>query len=367
LSTDNRSTLDRQLKETYGESVENLNRTNRLSGSIKLKLRKIDIPPIVITKTIRKLVESDEKSNGFQSFDKPDIAAETMLVRKIYTPDTTTGDASILHQIDEEEVISEIVGSDLFTTATKLSAVYRLDALKVYKELKRIYEHDEIIPNTHFVDLSKQIENQILKYEIQFEEVDIALALVKPQGFDIEKDPNGDLTYTTEITYRKDREHLLTSYQDLLSINQMNLGFHYDPYNFDSSPEQDFFEQMLRAVNLDPEEIEDIYFTGGLTDPKKTEFFVEYKGDDNKWHRYSPDFVVRKKNGRCCIVEIKAERERNNPIDGENGLKAAAVQAWEKLNPDKLRYEMIFTDTDNIAFNKLESVRQFIKENQKND
>ncbi len=67
-----------------------------------------------------------------------------------------------------------------------------------------------------------------------------------------------------------------------------------------------------------------------------------------KWRRYTPDFIIRKKvtegaepgSGRVCIVEVKAERERAHPNDGERGRKAMALREWEDLYPDRLKYEM---------------------------
>ena len=61
-------------------------------------------------------------------------------------------------------------------------------------------------------------------------------------------------------------------------------------------------------------------------------------------------------------VEVKAERERAHPVDGERGRKAMAVRRWVGLNPDKLQYEMIFTSGESIAFNQLEPARRFIEE-----
>jgi hypothetical protein len=61
------------------------------------------------------------------------------------------------------------------------------------------------------------------------------------------------------------------------------------------------------------------------------------------------------------IVEIKHERERDDTIDGEHGAKALAVQVLKNLNPDTLEYQMIFTSTDEIAFDKTKSVRQFLQ------
>ena len=148
-----------------------------------------------------------------------------------------------------------------------------------------------------------------------------------------------------------------------------DFGFHYDPYNFDSNPEKSFFEEMLRHLNLNIEEVEDIYFTGTLTDPAKTDFFIEYKDEKGKWRRYTPDFLIRKKpgrgrrkgTGRVYIVEIKREHDRGHSIDGETGRKALAVRAWEKLNPDQLRYEMIFTDTESVNADDTKDVQTFIE------
>ena len=45
-----------------------------------------------------------------------------------------------------------------------------------------------------------------------------------------------------------------------------------------------------------------------LHDPDKTDFLVEYKGVDGKWHSYSPDCVIRRRDGRCRGT-AGAERE----------------------------------------------------------
>ena len=116
--------------------------------------------------------------------------------------------------------------------------------------------------------------------------------------------------------------------------------------------------------------MEDVYFTGALTNPSQTEFFVEYKDEKGKWRRYTPDFVIRKKppegaapgSGRVLIVEVKRERDRAHPVDGESGSKARAVRNWERVDPEGLRYEMIFTGTDSIARDGIEPVLRFIRE-----
>ncbi|MEP7359452.1 MAG: hypothetical protein ABI847_19530, partial [Anaerolineales bacterium] len=101
--------------------------------------------------------------------------------------------------------------------------------------------------------------------------------------------------------------------------------------------------------------------------------------EHGKPHNYAPDFIIRRKppaggkpgTGRAYIVEIKREHDRDHPIDGEQGAKAMAVKRWVGLNPDRLRYEMIFTDTDTIPADRLDAARRFVagdmKANAKND
>jgi len=368
LSMDNRGILDRQLQETYGETVADLNRASQDTRTARLAVRKLAIPPLVVTQILKRVapIQTSEvyEDLGGLCLEKPDVEAELALVRQVFTLAAQPDRASVMKQVDETRAVYEVPGFDLYTAATKLAAVYRLDAWTVYAELKRLYGADGAngtVPEAHLPALAEQIEAQTRRYRVEEEEVEVALALVKPEGFEEERDEAGDVVYTAEITYHKDKEHLLLRWHEMAARNPGDFGFHYDPYNFDSGPEKSFFTQLLGAVNLSPAQVEDVYFTGGLHDPAKTDFFVEYKGEDGRWHRYSPDFVVRRKDGRCTIVEIKAERERNHPVDGEKGRKAIAVQQWVGLNPDELQYEMIFTASDSVAFNQLAPTKRFIE------
>ena len=39
-----------------------------------------------------------------------------------------------------------------------------------------------------------------------------------------------------------------------------------------------------------------------------------------------------------------------------------ALRTWEKLNPERLRNQMIFTATDTVAADQLAKVREFVEE-----
>jgi hypothetical protein len=360
LSMDNRGALDRQLQETYGETIGDLNRTSTASRTARIVVRKLDIPPLVVKKLIRRVVPQPRQTPLILHLEAPDAPVETVLARRVFTLTERADSASVMMEREAAYAARVIVGPDLYTAAADLAAIYRLDALTVLRELKRLYGDSDIVPETHLPALRRQIEEQTSAYAIEEEEVEEALALLKLEGFNAEAEYDS-VVYTAEITYHKDKEDLLLSWKAMLAQNPGDFGFHYDPYNFDSQPEKDFFARMLDALNLQPDQVEDIYFTGALTDPRKTDFYVEYRGTDDRWHRYSPDFIVRRKDGKAFIVEIKAERERHHPIDGEQGRKALAVRGWTELNPDRLKYEMIFTAGDSVAFNALDPVKAFVK------
>ncbi|MCI0617791.1 restriction endonuclease subunit R, partial [bacterium] len=213
------------------------------------------------------------------------------------------------------------------------------------------------LPVSHYLELVNQIEAQTSQYEPVEETVEVALALVKKEGFERNTDEQGNETYTAEISYPIDREHLLTHYEEWQK-QAGSFGFHYTPYNFDSRPEKNFFVTLLEMLKQKPDDVEDIYFTGAFTDTKKTDFFIEYRGNDGKMHNYIPDFVIRRKDGKCLIVEIKSERERAHEIDGESGAKAIATRKWEGLNPDKLKYQMIFASGNTIDVSTLAEIQK---------
>ena len=189
-------------------------------------------------------------------------------------------------------------------------------------------------------------------YIITKEEVEVALALIKPQNFNEEEKDNQTI-YTTEIIYHKDKEEFLLRYGQFKEENKF--GFHYSPYNFDSNPEKDFFEQLLVMLNENPSDVEDIYFTGAITDPNKTDFIFEYKGKDGNCHNYTPDFLIKKKNGKMFIVEIKGEPYREPE-------KEKIIKEIEGLNPDRLKYEILITNKDEIGLENINKIKEEIYE-----
>lgn len=374
LSMDNRTTLDRELQETYGETIAQLDQAQSKSRQATIRLHKILLPPLVVRQLVRTVVRKDG-SAGVLILTRPQGSDAAALQKVIFTVAEQAATRSVLKQVgDTVEVTALPNTTDRYTAAVELAAVYRLDLSTIYDHLTNLYEDITEIPASHLADLARQIEEQTRNYEVREETVEVALALVKPDKFTEEIAADGAEVYTAEISYPIDREHLLLSWERMKDCNPHGFGFHYTPYNFDSNPEKSFFEQLLDHLNLHPAEVEDIYFTGALTDPKKTDFYVEYKGEDGKWHPYTPDFILRRKDGRCLIVEIKDARfeaatkedlardERGEAAITAEGRKAVALKKWVGLNYDRLKYEIIFAREEVVGYNQTKTAREFVEE-----
>lgn len=375
LSMDNRAVLDKQLQETYGETLDDLNHAGGETITIKLKVRKVNPPPLVIQQILRTVTRVEAHGGAPLSLAKPtSVESNTMTLQRFaITKQQST--ASILQQLGSSlEIKNEIESEDIYSAAVKLSEWYRLDLWVVYTELKRLYDESGEVPLAHFTELSRQIEQQICRYEVKETRVDKALALVKPEGFTREEDENGGVVYTAEIRIPKDRQHLVEYYKNAPN-KDTQFGYHYDPYNFDSNAEKSFFiDHLLPHIHQNPGEVEDIYFTGGMTDTAKTDFFIEYKDDKGNWRNYFPDFIIRLKGkgnkpGKCLIVEIKSDQWKatiNSELESgkavsKEGRKAMALTRWTNLNSDRLQYQIIYADAG-LPDNDLAKAKAFVEQ-----
>ncbi|MCX6136376.1 MAG: DEAD/DEAH box helicase family protein [Ignavibacteriales bacterium] len=372
LSMENRAILDRQLQETFGETLADLDNAHSKSVHTQIRLRKLKIPPLVVRQEVKTIVRKETK-NGQLVMEMPvSVPLPTMTVRPLTIAEQNSSHAILVETGTAEIITTAEIPQDVYSAAVDIALQYHLDVWDVYDELRRLYANDDV-PAEHLLPLQKQVERQTCTYEVKMEIVERALALVKPEGFDKAIDDDGTEVYTAEISYPIAKEHLLAPFEKWKETAK-ELAFHYTPYNFDSTPEMTFFEGLLRELNTAPEEIEDIYFTGAITDPKKTDFYVEYRGEDEQWHRYTPDFVIRKKNGKCLIVEVKDERFKNAINDdlkqdshgkearSIEGRKAIALKKYEHLDPSKLKYEIVYAHEETVSSDQLAAIAKEVKE-----
>ncbi len=354
LSADNEAMLDQQLQENYGETLRDLDRQKRATGTVRLVVRKTQIEPVRVRQIVRTVVPEPVAEGEVLRLERPALTGGG-LERSVLG--LVQGQQRVLHEIGQTVQIDAAPASvDVYGAAVELAGLYRRDFWPLYRTLKELYSDADGVPLAALEPLAKQIEQQTCGYRVVEETIEMALALIREEGFDHEDAPDGTRTYTTQITYPLDRENLLVKVEDWRD-NPAGLGFHYTPYNFDSQPERSFLEDMLAYLSQRPEEVEDIYFTGALTDPNQTDFYVGYQGTDGRLRFYTPDFVIRRRDGKVLIVEIKAQREKDDAIEGLHGKKAEAARAWERADPEGIAYEMIFTSLDSVTHQQARDVR----------
>ena len=358
LSGDNVSALDKQLQETYGESLDDISRAETDVLSLNVTLRKVNIEPLVIKKVIQKFVPSEEKKKEGLKLTKPKIKEIKKQTRILY--DLSKGQSKrVLIEVGQEELSSQQKIVDLYTAAVMLAQAYRLDSLKLFKLLSELYEGKDMSV-AEFELIREQLEKQVVNYNVISETVEEALALVKEKGFEKEEQ-NGKSVLVTTIRIKRDKlEDYILSLDDYKKKSgQMPLfGFHYTPYNFDSEDERVFFERMLDELGEDPDDVEDIYYTGALTDSEKTDFVFQYKDEKGEWRNYTPDFLIRKKNGKSLIVEVKGKPYRNEEAEKE-------MKELEKINRDKLKYELLLLEEGESIFGKVAPVVNWIYNSKK--
>jgi hypothetical protein len=177
LSADNYGILDRQLQETYGESIEVLKRAGQESRRARLVLRKLDVPPLVVTKLVKSLSRRTPP-DGALRLVRPPTRARPGLRRRDYSMAEQEATRSVLRQVGETLALDgDDRGGDARTAAVELAARYRLDLWLLYRQVLDAYGSDEV-PLADLEVLAAQIEEQAGEYEVTEEAVDLALALV---------------------------------------------------------------------------------------------------------------------------------------------------------------------------------------------
>lgn len=101
-----------------------------------------------------------------------------------------------------------------------------------------------------------------------------------------------------------------------------------------------------------------IYFTGAITDPRKTDLSFAYQRDGRE-HRYTPDFVIHARGDRWLLVEVKMTARRDDNVEGRDGLKARALRDVEARNPGRIVYRIVFADAI-VSQPDIEAVRTFL-------
>ncbi len=302
LSTENYKILDRELKNNFATSASELSSQDQKTVEHTLKIEKRRT--VKVKKTLKDVLAVQSADMGsiridFKKF-KPELYRAYVSEGGIFIGEEGRAgyqETKAVRGIQEENDLTfyEIVG--VINRQTHLPCI-AIESVIVGSGKERNVFAKEVNKNPALVAFAIQ---EILKSAYQYEErtevIEEVLELTKLYPFKISVQQNRNAL----IVYRETEEQ---------EGHKGRLGFHINPYNFDSADEKELF-RYLRGVLNTRESIKEIYFTGGATDTTHNDFYFEYwSPEKQRVARYFPDFLVETTKGRYLVVETKSPAER---------------------------------------------------------
>ena len=303
LSNENYKALDKELKSNFGTSIDELSGQKKTHADFELRIEKKK------TLTVKKVVRE------LKSVRRKDLEAIKVNLKHAenneYISIVSQGEVAL--DADSTAHYKTIVGSDRILKQRGDMTFYEiLEYINRYThagcfELKQILKSNNISPDQLTAAVN---ENKAVIYYL----VDIVLGNL----YDYEKDERIveeviELTknYPFRISVLEDRKGLVVYRESVEEEDgKGRLGFHINPYNFDSGDERDIFRHLKGTLEPD-EEIKDVYFTGGVTSPVHNDFYFEYcDPEQDRVAKYFPDFLVETSKGRYLVVEVKTGQEQ---------------------------------------------------------
>lgn len=300
LSTENYKILDRELKSNFNISADEISAQDQKHVEHTLKIEKRRT--IQVKKVLKEIlaIQTNDAENikiDFKSF-KPD---EYFIAEGgIFLVENKTAryqEARATHKIYDKNDLTFYEIIERINRSTHLPCMMIEQIIMGSGERRDDFVK---IANDSFALVPFVIQSilqRAYQYEERTETIEEELELTKLYPFKISVQQGKN----SLIVYREDEE------QD---GRMGHLGFHINPYNFDSGDEKHLF-QYLRDVLNKNEAIKEIYFTGGATDSSHNDFYFEYwSPEKQRIARYFPDFLVETSKGRFLVVETKGGDEK---------------------------------------------------------
>jgi superfamily II DNA or RNA helicase len=305
LSTENRQVLEREIQANLGTSMEALQRQrNRRKVTINvLKAKKVRLK-----KPVTRIVQQRRAAAGQVGFDLGSVDLAH------YTPVVTVAEGLAMRTRETEAVYR---AQRRYTTYSLVEEIARFTGLPCLEAEGILRQSDAGLEGT--LDYVNR-ENALLH--------DIIIPRVQEALFDYREEP-GSTEEEVELACNFPVERHISAEQEGLVLEPdggRERSYHLDHYVFDSGEERRLFELLLNH-----DRVEEIYFTGGITDPAHNQFYVEYWDDQSgRWRKYFPDFFLRLADDGWMVIEVKRQDQVEHP--NVQAKDAAARAVFETLN-----------------------------------
>ena len=300
LSNENATILEKELQKNFAVTRADLERQDTEKFDLELNvLKKKKVKVRKVLKEIVSIEKKEPKDITLKSID--DYASdikESVITEGGILLDKDSKTAYIQTKAKKEKKWEKSSISP-YHLISNLSIKTHLPCMSIKEILENNdFKMDDIekLNTKNYHDIlnliSQDITNQIFEYKENKSVIEEELELTKNFPFKLSRDKGKSKL----VVYK--------------AGDDSRLGFHINPYSFDTDDEKDLF--LFLSETLEPKEvITDIYFTGNITDSSHTDFYFEYwNPTKEKISRYFPDFLIETSKGRFIVIEVKGDQER---------------------------------------------------------
>lgn len=341
LSKENYKILDKELKNNFASSISELNAQDQKMAEHTLQVEKRKT--IKVKKILKEILavreaNADNIKVDFKKF-KPEDYQSFVSEGGISLGDEGGAgytEARAVRKIEDKNdftfyEIAEIINRYTHLPCLTIESIISSSGKRRDDFVKMTNDNFALIP---FV--IQEILKSAFKYEEKTETVEEELELTKLFPF--------------KISVQQGRNALVVYKEGEAEDGRKGrLGFHINPYAFDSSDEKDLF-RYLRDVLEKDESIKDVYFTGArvCADPSRTDFYFEYWSPEQKRvARYFPDFLIETSKERFIVIETKGGNEEADYVASKKKYNGKL----ETLTNEVLAKEIGFNDFQSVNKN----------------
>ena len=341
LSKENYKILDKELKNNFASSISELNAQDQKMAEHTLDVEKRKT--IKVKKVLKEILAVQEANAknikvDFRKF-KPEQYQSFVSEGGIFLEDEGRAgytEARAVRKLEDKNDLTFYEIAEIINRYTHLPCVVIDDILSGSGK-----KRDEFVKLTNanialVLFVIQEILKSAYKYEEKTETVEEELELTKLFPFKISVQQGRSAL----VVYKEAEE---------LDGRKGRLGFHINPYPFDSGDEKDLF-RYLRGVLDKQETIKDVYFTGArvCADPSRTDFYFEYWSPEQKRvGRYFPDFLIETSKERFIVIEAKGGEEQSDYEANKKSYKGKL----ENLTNEVLAKEIGFNDFQSVNKN----------------
>jgi len=306
LSAENQAILDDELQQNFRVTTDELG-PKKDDTSITVEITAVPPPVIIKMKRHRELYRTVKK-------DEPDVlvidlSEEAMEQFRIKVERRT-------HLKNKPSSVEDITDRQSHKAHTKLTLVGELARYFSGDEISAFDIEQALTDTKNGMDgvlAAVNIANDVI-YEVLVPHLFHAFFEVEKFQKSVEEEVelirgyNDTSNRLPEFKF-KAQEHLVRRRDYPAFDGTRSKSFHLDAYCFDSVPEVEFFERVIKD-----KQTEKIYFTGMLVHGQSG-FQVYYiHPESHTVCNYHPDFLVYRNDGKAHLIEVKSNWKKDDPV-----------------------------------------------------